>query len=57
MASDMSGPGPADESSDTLGGPDPAGDEDELGGRGLADTRDDLSGPDPAGREDELGGA
>ena len=42
MAPHMSGPDPAEEARDTLGGPDPGGFEDELGGRtpeGAADTR------------------
>ena len=39
---------------DVFGGPDPAGQEDELGGPG-PEGPDTLGGPDPGGREDELG--
>lgn len=53
MASQASGPEPAEDRRDALGGPDPAGREDELGGSGAA-GRDVLGGPDPAGPEDEL---
>jgi hypothetical protein len=41
---------------DLLGGPDPAGPEDELAGPGAAPGDDTLGGPDPAGPEDELAG-
>jgi hypothetical protein len=56
MARHADGPGPAEESRDTLGGPDPGGREDELGGPAPEGATDTLGGPDPGGREDELGG-
>jgi hypothetical protein len=56
MADQISDPGPAEEVTDTLGGPDVAGHEDELGGPDVAGHEDELGGPDAAGSEDELGG-
>ena len=47
---------PAEESWDTLRGPDPGGREDELGGPTLEGAIDTLGGPDPGGREDEISG-
>jgi hypothetical protein len=44
-----------EETRDTLGSPDRAGPEDELGEPNPSAGRDDLGGPDPAGPEDELG--
>jgi hypothetical protein len=54
MARHASGPGPAEEGRDTLGGPDPGGREDELGGPTREGATDTLGGPDPGGREDEI---
>jgi hypothetical protein len=55
MARHANGPGPAEESRDTLGGPDPGSREDELGGPTPEGATDTLGGPDPGSREDELG--
>ena len=53
MASHAKEPEPSRRQWDTLGGPDPGGREDELGGPDLPGT-DTLGGPDPGGQEDEL---
>ena len=55
MASQASGPEPAEEAWDTLGGPDPGDREDVLGGPAPEGAGDTLGGPDPGGREDVLG--
>jgi hypothetical protein len=55
MAPHTSGSEPAKETFDTLGGPDPGGREDELGGGTPDGAKDTLGGPDPGGPEDELG--
>ena len=54
MADQTSGSKPAQNAGDLLGGPDPAGNEDELGGPDRG-REDELGGPD-LGREDELAG-
>ena len=46
----------AAEAADILGGPDPGGREDVIGGREGDPTQDTLGGPDPGGREDVIGG-
>jgi hypothetical protein len=56
MARDTSAPGPDDRTRDTLGGPDPGGREDEIGGPAATGAEDTFGGPDPGGREDEIGG-
>ncbi|MGA2830600.1 MAG: hypothetical protein ABSF03_31310 [Streptosporangiaceae bacterium] len=57
MASHASGPVPAGESWDTLGGPDSGGREDEISGSAPEGGTDTLGGPDPGGREDEISGS
>jgi len=56
MAPHVSGPDPAEEALDTLGGPDPGGPEDDLRGRTPDGAGDTLGGPDPGGSEDDLRG-
>jgi hypothetical protein len=57
MAHHTSGPEPAEEAWDALGGPDPGDLEDVLGGGPAPEGAEDtLGGPDPGDREDVLGG-